>query len=1206
MSVKPTAFDRFNGGIADFDGESSTPDAYYFGQSVDVRTNPRQFTLLPRTVKESGSVITDLPKWLELYNTTLISYIYGNTGNLYSRTSGGSYTFLRQVASSHGNGEVYSAEDDFLWYTSDKVIGRYGPLSSASPTFVDDFFGSLGGVPLNTNSLDLESGSSQYADRADSATLSITGNLSIRAQIKPESLPTVGNTMTLVSKWNEAGTTRSYKLDIAAVSGYFGDGSDGALTISVDTTEAPIDSACTGSSGTTSLSATNGSFTSGQVILIHQSRGTGAGSWQRNTISSYTSGTITLTTALNTNYISPAQVRVMKQYTNVTVNSGITYQAKAWNGTVGGIIAFIASGTVTVTGTITSQNLASGSQYNAANIGYRGTTTVGGQGEGTSGAGGSVTTNPNGNGGGGGVSTQGGGGGGGYATVGTQGVFLAGSNGGNGGNTAGSTDLTTMVFGGGGGAGGGTNGAGGHGAGIVFISGTTITITGAINANGMDGQNGAVTGSGGGGGAGGSVLLKCQTATLGTAKITATGGVGGATSGGGGSGGDGGIGGVGRIHLDYYTSYTGTTSPTLDATQDNTLVTNTTYQLRLAVSSTGLNSETLAQVFTPVTGTWQQVGVSWTASTSTAIFYLNAVQLGTRIGALTAIHDNASRFAVGANFNSGGSAANFYDGLIDEVQIYNRTQSDSDFFAALASQISVTSTGLQGYWKFNGAATDSTGNSNDLTLQNTPVYSSDVPFPSPTTRLDIDQSATTAGNTYTTPVAISESATNRLTFTPSKDPQKSAAVLVAAKGTGAWTITVHDQYNNVIATSTISNANMTTGYVEFTFTSNWRPLTNFTNEYHFHVTSTVADGTVTTTDSNDLETVSFRTYYQFLVTDTAWHPMARWLQFWVVGNGKWVGKYETTLYEPNLIALGADWSTRCFGKWGEYLVIGATKNTTNIYDSDVGRLYFWDGYSPTYNYPVEIPEGGINALYGSGDKLYIIAGYQNQLLEYTGGLVARKLKDMPNMEATKHSEVYPQGITMWRSLLRYGVSGSSNSVNLQRGGYTWGSTNKNYPDILTYDYPISTGNVGSTVSVGLMAVVNQKLLIGWQDGVGYGMDYVDPSNAPYPSGYISFLVDNEGASWKQKTAITVAANFNALASGESVATSYLLEDSTTSVPNLDSTNTGDTVLRQIVENGDYYNFQARVDLATTNGSTAPTAQSLLIVSNLNESEQVYG
>ena len=138
----------------------------------------------------------------------------------------------------------------------------------------------------------------------------------------------------------------------------FGNGSDGALTISGNTTESPTDSSCSGTSGTTSLSATNASFAANQIILIHQSRGTGAGAWELNVISSYVAGTITTTYALSNTYTdsgaSQAQVRVLNQYSSATINSGITYTTKAWDANVGGILAVLCNGTITVTGTISA------------------------------------------------------------------------------------------------------------------------------------------------------------------------------------------------------------------------------------------------------------------------------------------------------------------------------------------------------------------------------------------------------------------------------------------------------------------------------------------------------------------------------------------------------------------------------------------------------------------------------------------------------------------------------------------------------------------------------------------------------------------------------------------------------------------------------------------------------------------------------------
>lgn len=53
----------------------------------------------------------------------------------------------------------------------------------------------------NTHSLDLESSSSQYVYRADNASLSQTGDISIECWVKFESLPTNGQTMPLITKW---------------------------------------------------------------------------------------------------------------------------------------------------------------------------------------------------------------------------------------------------------------------------------------------------------------------------------------------------------------------------------------------------------------------------------------------------------------------------------------------------------------------------------------------------------------------------------------------------------------------------------------------------------------------------------------------------------------------------------------------------------------------------------------------------------------------------------------------------------------------------------------------------------------------------------------------------------------------------------------------------------------------------------------------
>lgn len=348
----------------------------------------------------------------------------------------------------------------------------------------------------------------------------------------------------------------------------WGTGVDGALTISANTTEAPIDSACTGTAADKSLTATNASFSTGQLLLIHQTQGTGAGNWELNKISSYVSGTITLTYPLMNTYGTGAQVRVMKQHTTVTVNTGVTYTAKAWNGTVGGILAFFSNGTFTISGTglinIAGTNATAG--VGAVGIGFRGNL-QNTQGEGTAGAG-SSSTAANGNGGGSGMSgaNSATGGGGGNATAGTK------TSAGFGGTASGSADLTSMTFGGGGGgggAGGSSNAGTGAGGGILLAICKDISCagTGVTTAKGGNGATSSGGSTGGVGGAGGSILLKGDTIAIGTNLFIATAGTG--TTG---SQSIGGTGSVGRIHIDYKTSLSGTTNPTLDSAQDSTLI----------------------------------------------------------------------------------------------------------------------------------------------------------------------------------------------------------------------------------------------------------------------------------------------------------------------------------------------------------------------------------------------------------------------------------------------------------------------------------------------------------------------------------------------------------------------------------------------------------------------------------------------------------
>jgi hypothetical protein len=453
----------------------------------------------------------------------------------------------------------------------------------------------------------------------------------------------------------------------------YGDGRDGALVIAVNTTDSPTDASCSGSTGSTVLavSSTHG-FSTGQVVLIHQSRGTGAGNWELNVVNSVAGGSLTLKYPLANTYTdsgaSQAQVLVLRQFTSVSVDAGVTWTAKAWDGDRGGILAFLARDTVSISGTISANGR-----------GYRGgpgqSPPQGQQGEGINGVG-ANTPSANGNAGGGGGSDNGnnagGGGGGGHGSGGGNGEQgrhnWPASPGGDGGGTAGTPSLVSMVFGGGGGAGaggpgGGTGNTGGNGGGIVFIQGKNVVIApgGNVTARGNNGINGAMNQRGAsGGGAGGAVMIRARNATLGNLAINATGGAGGA---GAYYAGAGGAGGVGRIHLAYGGNYSGSTDPSMHITY------NDIYRANEAPANPSSPSPVTGSIFTN-----RSLLLSWQTSDPDGDPLVHFVTLST----------NANLSNPFVSSNNVGAATSYQTAtLADGIYYWSVTVSDGrDFNAA--------------------------------------------------------------------------------------------------------------------------------------------------------------------------------------------------------------------------------------------------------------------------------------------------------------------------------------------------------------------------------------------------------------------------------------------------------------------------------------------------------------------------------------------
>ncbi|WP_075207502.1 adventurous gliding motility protein AgmC, partial [Archangium violaceum] len=291
------------------------------------------------------------------------------------------------------------------------------------------------------------------------------------------------------------------------------------------------------------------------------------GRWEFARLASVTAGSMTLTAPLIHDYAANVtQVIRVPEYTSVTINAARSITAPAWNGSTGGVIAFLAQNTFTNNGNV-----------NATSIGFRGGLFVDdesgevgcldtdldkaaaqgaqkGEGFAITRYGNTHTGRGNvANGGGGGVCYKSGGGGGGNGGAGGVGGNSGDGNrpvGGLGGaavdNTGTSPLLTRLTLGGGGGAGHGDSGstvAGGKGGGIVFIRANQLAGTGTIFANG-ESVGVAANDASSGGGAGGTLYLRfAASAACNTNLIGARGGIGGNSGlvqvgpGGGGGGG---------------------------------------------------------------------------------------------------------------------------------------------------------------------------------------------------------------------------------------------------------------------------------------------------------------------------------------------------------------------------------------------------------------------------------------------------------------------------------------------------------------------------------------------------------------------------------------------------------------------------------------------------------------------------------------------
>lgn len=482
----------------------------------------------------------------------------------------------------------------------------------------------------------------------------------------------------------------------------------------------------------------------------------------------------------------------------------------------------------------------------------------------------------------------------------------------------------------------------------------------------------------------------------------------------------------------------------------------------------------------------------------------------------------------------------------------------------------------------------------------------------------IGSSRTTAIQQATSP--LDETGTNVRYFQSDIEPLNKVGIYIVSKGTGDWTLTLHDGLNNVLATSTIANAllnNNSINYFEFTNAPNGQVriyVSPNARTYHLHVTSTVADGTVASSITNDLSSCDLEVWADRLVkTNNAIHPMARFLQYEVIGNGNYLSVWEPLSPDPtnaewlrHRLTFPMEYEVSGVDTTNEFCVIGAgqTTNQSNL-TQQTGQIFFWDGVSPTYNYNVPIPEGTPQGLHTYKNVVYYYAS--GDWYAITSPLTQpTKLRQMPNA-ATEYFgtdtpiTVYPYAATVRRGVHLMGYPGATANTGIEFGVYSWGAVDKNYPNSFGLNYMLPTGNTNysaeNNLRIGMVKSFGDLLHISYRDSSdanGYGIAVVN--NASKPAAYAKWqgLIIDGGWVAKEKSGYYLECYYN-IPAGVTIRLGYsinrgafVVDDEAYSTTNLFQGKPGYARFHINDDNGGrFYELQPQLEVTCDNTVTTP-------------------
>jgi hypothetical protein len=465
-------------------------------------------------------------------------------------------------------------------------------------------------------------------------------------------------------------------------------------------------------------------------------------------------------------------------------------------------------------------------------------------------------------------------------------------------------------------------------------------------------------------------------------------------------------------------------------------------------------------------------------------------------------------------------------------------------------------------------------------------------------------------NTYSLATAISEG--DKRSFTSDIEPLYKLGVKIVAKGTGDWTLTLHDDANNVLGAKTVATADLSSNSMNYFVFSSPIRIQRGNNgagsalTYHFHLTSTVADGTVATTTPNSLVDCDMELWANALVTtNNGLHPMMQASNLTLIGNGRYVASYEPLQDSPTTadlnrhrLTLPPGFEVCGFGQKNLMTIVAAEKRSTSG-EFQEGMLFFWDTVAETYNDFWPVPEGSPESMFSHKNVVYFIAG--GALYRIRGGDEPIKIWTFRNTDseysnASDSTHCYPNMMAIRHGVLMIGYPGTTTNLSLEHGVYSLGAITNKFPESFGFSYTTSNGNIlnsgTNNLKIGMVKSYGDTMYISWRDDSAspqkYSVDIVNNSSVPAADGTIeTLLFDNKQPS-KYKNCGYIIATFEDLPADTSVKVKYKI-DGEVSWHYSDAKTSGTYLVLPVDKR--FLRLEFGVDLTCT-GATSPEITSL--------------